>query len=312
MLIMITGIRSFSQNDWIVLPAGIDENLHDIEFMNDSTGVIYSYGTGHVYRTENAGLNWTLVHQTDSLYLEQIQFINPTTGWICGEKGTILKTSDGGRTWSDLPVRSDSGNLLLYGMFFHNELTGYVSGGIMDRNSNITPKIFHTTDGGNCWVTVLSDIPVMVLNIEKPNEQILATGHGFIIEFQPDNRAWRYLFKDTTKTVGQIRDIAFSDDQTGIGASFSGKTITTRDGGNHWIIEPVTTNRLRSIVHCDGNHWIMSGDDSNDDGSVLYESTDNGYSWTSGNDFPDIHRVTCSSKHIWIAGKKGFIGKKIK
>ena len=80
--------------------------------------------------------DWKIIKQTDSIYLEQIQFINPELGWICGENGKVLQTKDCGRTWSYLSIKVNNGNLLLYGMCFIDDSTGYVSGAVLNENKS--------------------------------------------------------------------------------------------------------------------------------------------------------------------------------
>ena len=38
----------------------------------------------------------------DSIYFEQIQFVDNKQGWICGEYGKIYHTNDGGETWQEM------------------------------------------------------------------------------------------------------------------------------------------------------------------------------------------------------------------
>ncbi len=56
----------------------------------------------------------------------------------------------------------------------------------------------------------------------------------------------------------------------------------------------------------------MGGDDNNNEGSVLYQSSANGASWEKISNYPDIHRITQNVNHVWMAGKKGLIAKKKK
>src|SRR5258706_6571598 len=77
--------------------------------------------------------------------LEDIFFVDERTGFVSGEYGTILRTDDGGFTWSDLtfddqhPVNS---------IFFINEDTGFVS---LRADSGITCKLEYTESGGQNW-----------------------------------------------------------------------------------------------------------------------------------------------------------------
>jgi photosystem II stability/assembly factor-like uncharacterized protein len=72
--------------------------------------------------------------------LEDVQMVDATTGYVAGRGGAILKTSDGGTTWSILT----SGTLKdLYSLCFTDVNTGYVVG-----DSGL---ILKTINGGADW-----------------------------------------------------------------------------------------------------------------------------------------------------------------
>jgi photosystem II stability/assembly factor-like uncharacterized protein len=297
-----------TQSNWEVIETVFEEDLHDIEFINDSVGFVYGYGTGNIYRTSDAGLHWELVHQTDPIYLEQIQFVNPDHGWICGEYGTLLMTEDGGRIWEDISMTCEEGNLLLYGMYFLNDTTGYISGGILS-GKKLSPVFFKTGNGGNSWIQIFGDIPHMILNITNKGNALFGTGTGCIIKMEAQKGSWEYAFKDTIGVIGQIRELRFIDDDLGIAASFNGYLLITKDGGKSFSYKKITKNRLRGIIASNEHEWIAVGDNNKDDGGVLFTSNYLGRSWNKHNEFPDIHRVTMTEKYFWIAGKKGFIAR---
>src|SRR5450759_3462037 len=71
-----------------------------------------------------------------------IHFIDASTGYIIGEEGTILKTIDGGLTWTSLNSGSSAA---LYGICFLDLNNGYVVGA--------GGTILKTTDGGDTWTS---------------------------------------------------------------------------------------------------------------------------------------------------------------
>jgi len=300
-----------SQNNWNIIKTSIKEDLHNIAFINDSIGFIFSYGTGNIYRTTDYGNKWSIVKQTDSIYLEEIQFINQKTGWICGENGKIFKTQDCGNTWYDLSILTNDGNLLLCDICFIDDSIGYVSGCIWKKQT-MKPIFYKTNDGGLSWTEIFTNIPQMILNLGKTGNNLWGTGDGFILRINNDKEKWEYVFKDTLGIIGKIIDIKFADNKFGMGISFNGKILITFNGGESWITKGITTNRLRSIAYLGAKKWIVVGDNNNNDGSVLYNTIDNGENWEKINDFPDIHQVTLSENYIWIVGKKGLIAKRKK
>ena len=53
-------------------------------------------------RTSNARMKgiWEPVNYNQDLTLEGVYFVTPTTGWASGQGGTIIRTTDGGATWT--------------------------------------------------------------------------------------------------------------------------------------------------------------------------------------------------------------------
>lgn len=73
-------------------------------------------------------------------YLRRVQFVTPLTGWACGGNGTLVKTTDGGDTWTSVNLGSTN---FLTTLFFITENIGWVGG---------TNAIFmKTTNGGVSW-----------------------------------------------------------------------------------------------------------------------------------------------------------------
>ena len=49
--------------------------------------------------TNDGGINWNVMYSPSSHYLNNISFINKNDGWILGDRGTILHTTNGGVTF---------------------------------------------------------------------------------------------------------------------------------------------------------------------------------------------------------------------
>jgi len=296
------------QKEWIIQETGISDGIHDIEMIDDHTGYAYSYGTGKLLKTKNGGQSWDQIAQFDSLYFEQIQFIDNDYGFICGENNTIMKTSDGGDTWIDCHIMQESDNNLIYGMYFINEQTGLVSV-LKSENGNTSSKIYQTSNGGETW-ELINSLPYMVLNVEKVGIEIWGTGPGVILRNIDQKDQWTDVFIDSTRSIGQVRDIAMDQKGKILAVSFTGKVLIKEPDHEEWEIAEVTTNRLRSVTWYGKNKWLIAGDKNTDEDCTLFETTDNGQNWEKvKNEFPDIHRIYITRKYVWIAGKEGFIAK---
>jgi photosystem II stability/assembly factor-like uncharacterized protein len=93
-------------------------------------------GRGSVLSTVNFGNNWQAVYDTTA-ELNNLFFLNPTTGWITGN-GIILKTNNAGLNWQRNYLRGE-----MLKIWFGNSLSGY---------SIMNDSIQKSTDGGVNWI----------------------------------------------------------------------------------------------------------------------------------------------------------------
>jgi photosystem II stability/assembly factor-like uncharacterized protein len=112
----------------------------------------YSYKTD-LYKTIDGGVHWTALNiefdktGMDDWSYRDVFFIDNNTGWIIGpngndvDRGFILKTTDGGVTWS-----TQFTNYLPYNIYFLEKSNGYISYiGFPDVH------LGYTDDGGDNW-----------------------------------------------------------------------------------------------------------------------------------------------------------------
>lgn len=103
---------------------------------------------GHVLLSED-GQNWRQVVSPVSRMLTSVHFANTNVGWAVGYDFAIIKTTDGGETWSLQSHEEDPG-WPFYDVFFLNEQRGFVMG---ERG---TLRV--TDDGGQSWSAIETDL----------------------------------------------------------------------------------------------------------------------------------------------------------
>jgi photosystem II stability/assembly factor-like uncharacterized protein len=118
-----------------------DKALYTLYFLNADTGFVA--GFGNLYRTTDSGSTWDSISLNSFYNITKIQFVNGV-GFLsannAGTGGNIIKSIDGGLTWSLL--NTGVNNLGIRSLDFIDENTGYAAG------SN---GIIKTTDGGTTW-----------------------------------------------------------------------------------------------------------------------------------------------------------------
>ncbi len=100
-------------------------------------------GAGIILHTGDAGQTWETSYGGPAApWLSDVFFVDAANGWVVGERGTLLRTTDAGVSWSsiDVPTTQD-----LTAACFTDASNGWVVG---DGEA-----ILHTQDGGLTWTT---------------------------------------------------------------------------------------------------------------------------------------------------------------
>ena len=87
-------------------------------------------------------------------------FIAEMTGWIVGDWGTLLKTTDSGQTFTKVDG-SAFGRKSLRGVHFVDNTYGWVVTYNTPEDSENAGYIYHTNDGGQTWEVQFSTQPAL-------------------------------------------------------------------------------------------------------------------------------------------------------
>ncbi|MBN8569452.1 MAG: T9SS type A sorting domain-containing protein [Ignavibacteria bacterium] len=262
---------------------------------------------------------WVQVNSGTTKSLSKAFFINNNTGWICGDSGLVIKTTDKGFTWQSksLLIRDK-----LNDIFFINENTGWVCGGYYETFGSPANKMFmaKTTNGGNNWYTLLSDsdwsntLKFMYLINES---SVLAFGTGstgsgptaVLRKTTNDGINWSSLpsaamnsFKrDGTGTFWACERL-WSD--VGIDTAF---IISSTNNGTNWIShKKFSKTNLSSLDILDDNTILVLKSEIN---SVfrnpILKSTNSGATWDSINTFSRVYSMDFINLNTgWLTGAR--------
>ena len=198
-----------------------------------------------------------------------------------GEKGTVLKTEDGGQHWSI----TNSGTLrLLLSVCFINNQTGWAVGGY----SATSPApgsdgiILKTTDGGNSWQANPVGFTRNLRSVCFPSAQTgyICGDSGTILKTTDQGVSWQAQSSGIDKS---IYSITFLDDLNGwaVGGqqtSGNGVILKTNDGGATWQSQtlnsaPYFLNAVQFVNSQNG--WLVGGY------GELFRTTDSGNTWVA-------------------------------
>jgi photosystem II stability/assembly factor-like uncharacterized protein len=123
--------------------------LYKIDFIDANTGWVFSQTTtsGSVWKTTNGGTVWNAQSfGTIDGRIYSGDMVDANTGYVGNYTPKVLKTTDGGATWTEL-TNTPMGSGFIYGMKFLTANLGYVVG-------TAGARVCRTTNGGTSWDTV--------------------------------------------------------------------------------------------------------------------------------------------------------------
>ncbi len=200
---------------------------------------------------------WLSQQSPTAKNLRSIFFTDTLTGWIGGDSGLILKTTNGGINW----VRQETGlNTTVYSLFFTTADTGYALAWQLDNTppNYYGTRYLQTTNGGSNWTNILfPDSNYFANSIYFYNNT-----NGFIcgtqgkIYFSTDaGYNWNLSVIDSGIPFGfPVEDVAFFNENSGyaVGGAIdiAGVIWKSTNGGRNWrttVVGPEPVNDVHII-----------------------------------------------------------------
>ena len=270
---------------WAAQRSGTLAWLRAVYFVDESRG--WAVGSkGALLATTDGGRSWELRRRPTEDTLRDLYFTNEATGWLVCDRSIyllktreeprsyLMKTVDGGASWSRVEVTGADVDVLLTRVAFVDESRGWAFGEM--------GALYATTDGGANWSRQVVPTKHLLLGGAFLGDgQGWLVGAGNTILYNPDGERWRagslpisaatrfnaVAFVDERRgwAVGErglllvtsnggrewrtqesnvsvdLSDVKFIDERTGWAVGAQGTVIHTTDGGAHWQIEPSGT-----------------------------------------------------------------------
>lgn len=243
--------------------------------------------------------------------LNDLCFVDATTGWAVGDRGAIWHTADGGSNWQ----RQASGvDCRLESVCFLDAQHGWVVGGRARPGTTASQGVLlRTRDGGRTWQ---EDHRLMLPALERVG--FFDADHGWVLgdssalfasaAFTTDNggRSWNPL---PTELASGWTSGDFLSASTGALAGRQGRTAIARQG----TIEPARTppfgqRSFRDMALIGPTRGWLVGE-----GGLILTTDDLGRTWqTPPGELPDgasalfhYHAVAARGEHCWIVGSPG-------
>ena len=205
-----------------------------------------------LWRTTNGGASWHKVHRAPG-YASVTTVGNAV--WVVN--GSVLHSSDGGKTWKTLR------GLSISCISFSDPLNGWAADGA---------TYLRTTDGGRTWQHV-TPAPkpwgTRVSSLAAVGGETVWGAAGRVIRTTDGGQHWRFA------TKRRVRALAAVSARQAWAVGPKGLIIHTADGGHHWKLQPSGVNvGLGDVFFLDARHGWAGG------GRTLLRTIDGGRHWT--------------------------------
>lgn len=253
------------------LVSGSGGFLRSLLFTDVNTGYLAS--DDGLYKTVNAGANWSLLSTGVMFGINSVFFIDSDTGYAVGGYGDIIKTTNAGTTWGFLVSNTTSSLMSIY---FVNDTLGFASGA--------NGRIVKTSNAGATWTVLTSGTTTNLNSIyfTDVNTGYAVGQNGVIVKTVNSGDTWTELLSGTFATINSV---VFTDANTGFFASEYG-IFKTQNAGISWEQKPV--GFIVSIQFKDANiGYGFTGD------GMVVKTTDAGNTW--GNSFNGINDLVTAA-----------------
>jgi photosystem II stability/assembly factor-like uncharacterized protein len=262
----------------------------------------------HTYAAAQS-IYWQKVPSGTAKNLTGISFGNSQVGYISATGGVLLRSINGGQSWSSLAhsgLTFSLGTPDIIHVNFLSATTGYVVVGNAG-NPVYTGSLYRTIDSGNTWQAINAG------NIAIARTYFFDANNGFCIGSA--FFAGKTIVKQTGGAWGPEKQFSFDPSRflygidfrnanTGIVGGDSGYVYRTFNGGVSWdTVKTAVDTTIRSLKYL-SDKTIIGGSDNN--GGAIIISHDTGRTWqldinTLTFAYPAIKGIVASRRDSFIA-----------
>ncbi len=210
-----------------------------------------------------------LKNTSSTSVLYALSFASDSVGLAVGTGGEILRTVNGGTTWT----KSSSGGVTeLREVTFTDATTAYAVG--------LNGLILKSVNAGSTWSPLTSGTSEHLFGLSKIGNDIYVDGpNGTMLKSSDAGANWTPL---TTGTGLNLYGNHFPDANTGYVVGNSGVMLKTIDAGAHWnTLTSGTSMQLVSVFFTDVNTGFAVGGNTGTNTGVIMKTTDGGAHWTT-------------------------------
>jgi photosystem II stability/assembly factor-like uncharacterized protein len=272
-----------------------DVNARDIFFVNPNIGFVVGYN-GDIYKTTDSGQKWVKKNSGTTLHLYSVFFLNENIGYVssqamsgcldadCNKGSVLLKTIDGGETWTKTFFPD---YIRILSLKFYDALKGIAIIHKQDIPNSRDEYVAITSDGGINWNLLdLGIMPYLDKLFYVDNIIFVAGSNQKIFKSSDYGHNWKTI-NTPIEAYNSVRDIYFYNEQIGFIDGITSVYKTT-NGGLNWVKTNFPFTDFGTIHFYNENEGFNIGTVSAYEGgefptfkgSISYKTADGGASWS--------------------------------
>ena len=271
--------------------AGGGATATDIAFTSASTGFALVGGT--IVKTTNSAGSWTTVH-TGGQALNSLFFVDNNNGYAVGANNTLLKTTDGGTTWTSKSLTGAGGP--------YNFLKIHCASVTRCVITEASTGLVRTDNGGDTGAFIsFGSTPINAAAFASTNQAVAGASNGAIFTSSDGGVTWTQVGGALGRTLTGLRatsaNFAYAWGELGALASSS-------NGGVTWSPLAIpSSNTVATASFTDPSNGFAL-----DSSGTLWGTSNGGSTWarknTGGGSAPrDVADV--NSSVVLLIGPKG-------
>ena len=264
---------------WAEQRSGTFAWLRAVHFSDERAGWAVG-GNGALVSTADGGRNWKVRARPTEDTLRDVFFTDALNGWLVCERSVyalarmeeprsyLLRTADGGETWSRVALTADDAGVLLARVVFATPERGWAFGEM--------GALYSTRDGGATWQ-----------RRRAPTRRFLSGAHfldasrgwlvgaaGTALRTTDGGETWRALVSPALPRT-RLNAVWFADAARGWAVGQGGVVVATGDGGNSWRAQASGTEAdLTDVKFLNAREgWAVGA------GGTVLRTTDAGETW---------------------------------
>ena len=304
-IILFSSFISQAQNWKVITPFNNANTITDMEVTANGNLYVIAQLPDSMHKSTDGGNSWSAFPITLN-YPSDLEMINDNLGYAISNSGSVIKTTDGWQTATNVNY---GGNSVHDRLFFLNENMGFIAG--------YRRFLKMTLDGGTTWSGISIPSTLMssgedVTDIEFVNANVgfVVTSNGNVLKTTDQCQTWTKI--ELQASNYQIEELKFVDENIGFAVGPLGQIYRTADQGLTWTLTDTDAGILYDIRSIDGTLYAVGSSRS------LVTSSDLGVTWspvktvsygTGGSTFTRMYAVTKLNGQIIVAGENGDIYK---